>query len=138
METCRLLITFANSLDPDQDRQNVGPDLDPNCLCRTHFLKKISRRQGKHEQLPSMQRKEHLSGFSQRKFSSKKCVKTVTVSFIPSSLLDSLYRNTIFACFNWIVILYLFSKHYQSITQFGFRSCPTAYRTYSLWSRRQK
>ena len=28
----RLLITFANSLDPDQDRQNVGPDLDPNAL----------------------------------------------------------------------------------------------------------
>ena len=25
---CRLLITFANGLDPDQDRQNVGPDLD--------------------------------------------------------------------------------------------------------------
>ena len=30
--TCRLLITFANSFDPDQDRLNVGPDLDPNCL----------------------------------------------------------------------------------------------------------
>ena len=29
---CRLPITFANSLDPNQDRQNVGPDLDPNCL----------------------------------------------------------------------------------------------------------
>ena len=29
---CCLLITFANSLDPDQDRQNVGPDLGPNCL----------------------------------------------------------------------------------------------------------
>ena len=29
---CCLLITFANSLDPDQDRQNVGPDLDPICL----------------------------------------------------------------------------------------------------------
>ena len=27
---CRLLITFANSLDPGQDRQIVGPDLDPN------------------------------------------------------------------------------------------------------------
>ena len=27
-----LLITFANSLNPDQARQNVGPDLDPNCL----------------------------------------------------------------------------------------------------------
>ena len=29
---CHLLITFANSLDPDQDRLNVGPDLDLNCL----------------------------------------------------------------------------------------------------------
>ena len=27
-----LLITFANSLDPDQGQQNVGPDLDPNSL----------------------------------------------------------------------------------------------------------
>ena len=27
-----LLITFANSLDPDLDRQNVCGDLDPNCL----------------------------------------------------------------------------------------------------------
>ena len=25
-------LTFSNSLDPDQARQNVGPDLDPNCL----------------------------------------------------------------------------------------------------------
>ena len=31
-DICGLLITFANSLDPDQDGQNVGPDLDPNCL----------------------------------------------------------------------------------------------------------
>ena len=29
---CGLLITYANRLEPDQDRQNVGPDLDPNCL----------------------------------------------------------------------------------------------------------
>ena len=29
---CRLLINFANSLDPDQARQNVGHDLDPKCL----------------------------------------------------------------------------------------------------------
>ena len=27
-----LLITFANSLDLDQARQIVGPDLDSNCL----------------------------------------------------------------------------------------------------------
>ena len=31
-DICHLLITFANSLDPDQARHNVGPDLDPNCL----------------------------------------------------------------------------------------------------------
>ena len=29
---CPLLIAFANSLNPDPSRQNVGPDLDPNCL----------------------------------------------------------------------------------------------------------
>ena len=29
---CCLFIMFANSLDPDQDRQNVGPDMDPDCL----------------------------------------------------------------------------------------------------------
>ena len=29
---CRLLKTFANSLDPDQARRNVGPDLGPSCL----------------------------------------------------------------------------------------------------------
>ena len=38
---CRLLITFANSLDPGQARQNVGPDLDPNCLTLMVFLKEF-------------------------------------------------------------------------------------------------
>ena len=28
---CHLLIAIANSLDPDQDRHTVGPDLDPKC-----------------------------------------------------------------------------------------------------------
>ena len=32
---CHLLITFANSLDQDQDRQNVGPTLDRNRLINT-------------------------------------------------------------------------------------------------------
>ena len=36
-----LLITFANSLDPDQARQNVGPDLDPNCLTLMVFRKEF-------------------------------------------------------------------------------------------------
>ena len=30
-----LLANFANNLDPDLDRQNVGPDLDPNHLKTT-------------------------------------------------------------------------------------------------------
>ena len=29
---CRMLITIGNSMDPDQARQNVGPDLGPYCL----------------------------------------------------------------------------------------------------------
>ena len=29
---CRLLITFANHLDPDQAEQNIKPELDPSCL----------------------------------------------------------------------------------------------------------
>ena len=28
LELIAALMTFANSLDPDQDRHNVGPDLD--------------------------------------------------------------------------------------------------------------
>ena len=32
VKTYRLLITFANSLDLDQDRRNVSPDRDPNSL----------------------------------------------------------------------------------------------------------
>ena len=40
VDFCCLLINFANSLDPDQARQNVGPDLDPNCL-HSDGIKKI-------------------------------------------------------------------------------------------------
>ena len=29
---------FANSLDPDQVRKNIGPDLDPNCFTLMLFL----------------------------------------------------------------------------------------------------
>ena len=31
-DLCLLMIIFANALDPDQNQQNVGPDLDPNRL----------------------------------------------------------------------------------------------------------
>ena len=34
---CRLLIAFANSLDPDQVKENIRPVLDPNCLTPDHI-----------------------------------------------------------------------------------------------------
>ena len=55
---CCLLITFSNSLDPDQDRHDICPDLNTNHLTLIVFQKevfeKVSRRQEKHEKLPSM------------------------------------------------------------------------------------
>ena len=36
-----LLITSTNSLDPDQARRDVGPDLNPNCLTLMVFLKEF-------------------------------------------------------------------------------------------------
>ena len=58
-----LLITFANSLDPDQAWQNVRPDLDPNYLklwwyswnnfSKKLILKKISRRQKSMQNYPA-------------------------------------------------------------------------------------
>ena len=61
---CLLLINFANSLDPDQAWQNVGPDLDPNCLTLWWyswkiFLKKLILKKftdDKKAELPSLQR----------------------------------------------------------------------------------
>ena len=43
---CSLLIIFANSLDTDQNQQNISPDLDPNhvslflCSCK-NFLETL-------------------------------------------------------------------------------------------------
>ena len=36
--SCRLLIIFANSFDPDKAPQNVGPNLDPNCLTHSEVI----------------------------------------------------------------------------------------------------
>ena len=35
-----ITLNFANSLDPDQDRENVSPDLDPNSLTQLLLKKK--------------------------------------------------------------------------------------------------
>ena len=58
---CCLLITFANSLAPDQDRQNLCAYLDPNRLasvpeleCFEKFiLKKVNRRQKSMKKYPA-------------------------------------------------------------------------------------
>ena len=39
----RNTIRVSNSLDPDQARQNVGPDLGPNCLQRLSADKNVCR-----------------------------------------------------------------------------------------------
>ena len=59
-------LTIANSLDPDQARQYVGLDLDPNCLMldgylneifdKDHFEKKKYEQTTNHEEFPNMQR----------------------------------------------------------------------------------
>ena len=64
--SCCLLITFANSLDADQAGQNIGPDLDPDCLIlwwyswkiffeKIMLKKKIPQMTKKHAKLSSMQ-----------------------------------------------------------------------------------
>ena len=59
---CRLLLTFANSLDPDQARQNVGFDLISTRLYskKNHFengiFEKHQQTTKQKTQLPSMQR----------------------------------------------------------------------------------
>ena len=75
-ETFRLLIPFANSLDTDQDQQNVGPDLRTHrmsvliwiqavrlsdSVLKKTILKNVSRRHQKHGQLPNIQRVKALS-----------------------------------------------------------------------------
>ena len=63
--TLCLLVSSSNSLDPVQTRQNVGPDLDPNCLTLMVFLKEFFKKVDyeknqqttkKHVILPSRQR----------------------------------------------------------------------------------
>ena len=56
-----LLITFENSFNPDQDSQNGSQSVDAQIVLILNFsekliLKKVSRRQQMHEELPSMQR----------------------------------------------------------------------------------
>ena len=67
----RLLITFANSLGPDEARRDVGPYLDPNCNAifsekksKKIILKKKSADDKNHEKMHSMQRISTTVGFN--------------------------------------------------------------------------
>ena len=44
MELFCLLITFANSVDPNEARRFVGPDLDSNCLTHDGIESKSTQR----------------------------------------------------------------------------------------------
>ena len=53
-----MLLNFANCLDPDQDLQNVGPDLDPKLfLFLKGFLKKT------HIILKNLKKSKKLASF---------------------------------------------------------------------------
>ena len=41
MESCHLLIICVNRVDPNQDRQNIDTDLDPNCLTLILCLEQV-------------------------------------------------------------------------------------------------
>ena len=66
-------LTFANSLDPDQDRQNVGPDLDSNRLTLNQvvflkeFFKKLILIKSQHTAKKSM-KNYACKGFSYHTF----------------------------------------------------------------------
>ena len=73
--TCCLLITFANSLDPDQDWQNVDPDLDPNCLTLWwYFWKNISKKFFLKKSVRRQQNRKNYPAFKEIKISSCKSV----------------------------------------------------------------
>ena len=67
------MITSANSLEPDLTRQNVGPDLDPNCLTlwyssKNFFSEKVDFEKNqqmtrKHEKLPKRQKVKECCNF---------------------------------------------------------------------------
>ena len=101
---CCLLITFADSLKPDQDQQNVPPDLDLNSLRRLkvfcekfYFEKKVNRGQQKHEKLP---RKQWIK-MQQKKLAAcyifKFCIFRKRIS------LDILYEWSVARKFTWII-----------------------------------
>ena len=48
---CRPLVAFANSSDTNQDREYVGPDLDPNYSVPERIIEKVSMI--KHEKYPA-------------------------------------------------------------------------------------
>ena len=58
-----LVVTFSNSLEPDQVRQNVGPDLDLNYLSLIVLLKEFFEKANfeKRQQMTSKSLKNYLT-----------------------------------------------------------------------------
>ena len=58
---------MSNSLNPDQDRQNVGPDLGPNCLQKVFSRRQVMANKERVKNLyeykrPKWARIAHLNG----------------------------------------------------------------------------
>ena len=66
----RLLITSANSSDPDQAQQNVGPDLDPKCLTLMVSLKEFFEKVDFDKKSPDNKKARKIAQEAELNFSS--------------------------------------------------------------------
>ena len=120
---------FANSFNPDQDQQNVGPDLDPNCLALWSVPERIFWKVNFEKSQPRTIKTWRIT----------QNAKTHHLHFILLALvltcITYINRLTLcmlgnFSCFYCRLLTYFkinifknfFQEHYHSVKQFGSRS----------------
>ena len=77
---CPLLIKFANSLDPDQARHFVGPDLDPICLTLRWYSWQIFSKKFIFKNQQTTKKQEKFPR-GQRVWDQRLCVYTLGVTY---------------------------------------------------------
>ena len=114
MVTYPLLIPFVNSLDPDQDRQNVCLYLDPNHFdTLIVFLKELKKKK------ISRLQKKIMNNFPACRvlfFLKTSAYWVILYAFLPPA---DFFKNSLFEK--------LFLKYHQSVEQLGSRSSLTKY-----------
>ena len=96
---CRLLITFANSLGPDKDQQNVSPDLDLILLTfLKEFLKKSILTNFKNSQQTTA-KSNHVNSSRGTNLTGLETVKTVLCELI--SLQKDCFKNLVLHFFHF-------------------------------------